>query len=132
MNENSGIIGVGEGKMNVLPRYAEAVIPIEKFINYALNPEKDTNKATAFNLALGFKLEHAGILITAIKNNLSYYPAIPKGNSGHGMRYEVVMNITGINGKTAKVLTAWIDDKESGEMRLTNAYVDKKKKGEKP
>jgi len=115
--------------MNVLPRYEQAVIPIDKLTNYALNPEKDTNKATAFNLALGFKREHAEMLITAIKNNLSEYPATPKGDSGHGMRYEVIMDIIGINGKTAKVLTAWIDDKKSGEMRLINAYIDKRKRG---
>lgn len=115
---------------NLLPRYEEAVIPVEKFTKYALNHEKDTNKATAFNLALGYKTEHTEILIASIKNNLSEYPAINKGDSGHGMRYEVVMNLTGINGKTARVITAWIDDKRNGEMRLTNAYVDKKKRGE--
>lgn len=31
------------------------------------------------------------------------------------------------NGKTAKVITAWIDDKSTGEMRLVSSCVDKKK-----
>jgi len=115
---------------DLLPRYEKAVIPTHKFINYVLDPEKDTNKAAAFNLALGFKKEHAELLISAVRSNLPFYPAIPKGDAGHGMRYEVIMDIKGINGKTARVLTAWIDDKENGEMRLINAYVDKRKKGD--
>lgn len=41
------------------------------------------------------------------------------------MTYEVIMDITGQNGKTAKVLTAWIDDKSNGEMRLITVHVDK-------
>lgn len=48
-----------------------------------------------------------------------------KGDRGYGMIYEVVMDITGPNKKTAKVLTAWINDKNNGEMRLTTVHVDK-------
>jgi hypothetical protein len=39
--------------MNILPRAEKAVIPIEKFTMYALNAERESNKADAFNLALG-------------------------------------------------------------------------------
>jgi len=39
-------------------------------------------------------------------------------------QYEVIMEITGANGKIAKVLTGWIDDSSNGEMRLTTAHVD--------
>jgi|HigsolmetaAR206D_1030411.scaffolds.fasta_scaffold04696_6 hypothetical protein len=39
------------------------------------------------------------------------------------------MDIKGPNGKTAKVLTAWIVDNVTNETRLTNIYVDKKKGG---
>ena len=44
------------------------------------------------------------------------------------MTYEVIMDITGPNGKTAKVLTAWIDDRNNGEMRLTTIHVDQEAK----
>lgn len=37
--------------------------------------------------------------------------------------------MTGPNGKTAGVITAWIDDKDTKEMRLVSAYVDKKRGG---
>lgn len=108
-----------------LPRYQEAVIPRAKFTEYALNPLKDANKAEAFRRALGYTLENADDLIEQINAKLSEYNAIEKGDRGWGMTYEVVMDITGPNGKTAKVLTAWIDDKKSGEMRLTTIHVDK-------
>lgn len=108
-----------------LPRYKEAYIPKEKLTEYALNPAKDANKAEAFKKALGYTLENAGDLIEQIHTNLPQYNAIEKGDRGYGMTYEVVMDITGSNGKKAKVLTAWIDDKNNGQMRLTTVHVDK-------
>lgn len=107
-----------------LPKYKDAVIPRAKFTHYALEPEKDPDKTEAFRLALGYTKENADELIKQIYENLPYYDAIEKGNRGWGMTYEVIMDITGPNGKTAKVLTAWIDDNASGEMRLTTVHVD--------
>jgi len=64
-------------------------------------------------------------LIEQIRENIYNFPAITKGDIGYGLRYEVVMNIEGVNGKSTKVLTTWIDDVSSREMRLTSVYVDK-------
>lgn len=116
--------GAGSGIIR-LPRYQEVSIPRAKFTEYALNPLKDANKAEAFKKALGYTLENADDLIEQINAKLSEYNAVEKGDRGWGATYEVVMDITGPNGKTAKVLTAWIDDKNSGEMRLTTIHVDK-------
>jgi hypothetical protein len=116
--------------MNLLPNYERAVIPIEKLTGRSLNPKTDKNKAEAFKLALGYTLEHAELLKRQILENLPFYKAVPKSDKGFGMRYEVIMNLTGINGKTARVLTAWIDDKEINEMRLTAVYVDRRKNDE--
>ena len=63
--------------IGVLPGANEAVMPVEKFTMYALNPSRQADKAV------------------------------------------------GENGKTAKVLTGWIDDAETGQMRLTSVYVNK-------
>lgn len=41
------------------------------------------------------------------------------------------MNLTGPNGKVTKVITAWIDDAQTGKRRLVSAYVDKKRGDEK-
>lgn len=108
-----------------LPRYENAVIPKAKFTQYALNPEKDPDKANAFEKALGYTMDNADELIRQIYDKISEYNAKEKPDNGWGKRYEVIMDITGPNGKTAKVLTAWIDDKNTGEMRLTSVYVDK-------
>jgi hypothetical protein len=93
-------------------------------LNYALNPEKDFNKAEAFKKALGYTLDNADELIAQVREKLPDYKAVEKGDRGWGMTYEVIMNIKGPNGKTAKVLTAWIDDNKNGEMRLTTIHVD--------
>ncbi len=108
-----------------LPRYKDAVIPKAKFTQYALNQNKDPDKARAFEKALGYTEDNADELISQIYDKISEYDAKEKPDNGWGKRYEVIMDITGPNGKTAKVLTAWIDDKNTGEMRLTSAYVDK-------
>ena len=108
-----------------LPRYKEAVIPKAKFTQYALNPNKDPDKARAFERALGYTVDNADELISQIYDKISEYEAVEKGDRGWGMSYEVVMDITGPNGKTAKVLTGWIDDKNNGEMRLTTVHIDR-------
>ena len=110
--------------MNILPKLSQVVIPIEKFTKYALNIEKDPDKAIAFELALGYTLDNVEKLIENIKNNLDKFPATQKENKGYGDTYEVIMDITGENGKTAKVLTAWIDDKSKNEMRLVTVHID--------
>lgn len=116
MDSGSGIIK--------LPRYKDAVIPKSKFTQYALNSDKDPDKAKAFEKALGYTMDNADDLIEQIYEKLPDYEAVEKGDRGWGMTYEVIMDITGPNGKTAKVLTAWIDDKNNGEMRLTTVHVD--------
>lgn len=114
------------GKMR-LPKQENVRIPEAKFTQYALNPKKDPNKAKAFKEALGYDLSNSDELIHNIKEHLSEFNAVEKPDNGHGRRYEVVMELTGPNGKTANVLTAWIDDTKTGEMRLTTAYVDKRR-----
>ena len=123
--DKTGIIELGGDAVGVLPKTDKVVIPVEKFVNYALNPNKQPNKALAFQHALGYNIDNASQLIEQIRENVCNFPAVAKDDIGYGLRYEVVMNVTGVNGKTAKVLTAWIDDASNGEMRLTSVYVDK-------
>lgn len=102
-----------------------AKIPEEKFIDYALNPIKSPEKAKAFQDALGYNSDNCDDLIKNIKEHIDESKFVEKGDNGYGMRYEYVMNITGANGKSANVLTAWIQDGE--EKRLTSVYVTNKK-----
>ena len=86
-------------KVQSLPRSEEAVIPRAKFTEYALNPERDADKAAAFKAALGYTSENAEELIRQIYDKLPEYEAVEKGDRGWGMTYEVIMDITGPNGK---------------------------------
>ena len=122
--ENSGIIGLGDENLEILPNADKAVIPIEKFTKYALNHEKQRDKAIAFQQALGYNLSNYQKLIDNIKYNLKNYPAIPKPDLGYGIRYEVIMFLLGENNKRAKVLTAWIVDNATQETRLISTYID--------
>lgn len=96
-----------------------------KFTGYALNPEKDINKATAFKAALGYDISNADELITNIFDHVDESKLVPKDDIGYGMRYEYVVQMVGANGKKANVLTAWIQDGK--KKRLTSVYVTEKK-----
>ena len=113
--------------MEILPRADEVIIPIEKFIKYALDPINSRGKWVAFEEALGYNLGNANVLVENIRQNIKYFNAVSKGDKGYGGTYAVLMELTGINGKTANVMTAWLDEKETGIIRLTSAYVKKRK-----
>jgi hypothetical protein len=117
----------GDEMDGILPKANEAVIPVEKFTKYALDPLNSKGKSVAFEKALGYSLDNVDLLIDNILRNLANYPATYKGNNKFGETYTVLMTLTGANGKTANVLTSWIDDKQTGKMRLTSAYVKKRR-----
>ena len=110
----------------LLPNYQNAIIPAEKFTEYALNPLKDKNKAEAFEKALGYNLNNSDKLIENIKNNIDKFSAKEKEDLGYGPRYEITMKLLGENNKEANVKTAWIIDKDTKQTRLTSAYVTSK------
>lgn len=102
-----------------------AAIPEEKLVRYALNNEhpRGKDKAIAFERALGYNKSNYKELIDSVLKNLPSFPAIPKGVDEYGEKYEMLMLLTGPNGKTARVKTAWRKDKE-GKIRLVSIYVD--------
>lgn len=100
-------------------------IPQAKLSGYALNPQKDPNKAKAFEMALGYTMSNAADLEKNIFDHLDKENFVEKGDTGYGMRYENILTLTGPNGKQANVMTAWIDDGNGGK-RLTSIYVTKR------
>lgn len=120
--KNSDIIKKNTSIDNVTGQNAS--IPDEKFYQYALNPTKSPDKAKAFKSALGYDLDNARDLIANIREHFDKTLLKPKGDNGYGQRYEMIMELTGPNGKSAKVLTAWIDDKEKREFRLVTVHID--------
>lgn len=79
-----------------------ANIPEEKFTKYALDPTKSPDKAKAFQSALGYNKSNYNKLIENIKNNIDENKFVKKGDKGHGMLYEYVMELKGENGKKSK------------------------------
>ena len=113
--------------MGILPNSDSVYISESKINGYALNPEREPNKAAAFREALGYDLSNAEMLINNIRENIKKFEATRKQDNGYGIRYEVIMTLTGENGKRANVKTAWIVDGVTGETRLISAYVTKKR-----
>lgn len=103
-------------------------IPMQKFVGYALNPQNAPDKARVFKSALGYDISNADALIQNIITHADETKFTEKGDSGYGMRYEYIMELTGANGKQANVLTAWI--RQNGKLRLTSVYVTKRRRAE--
>ena len=103
-------------------------IPMQKFVGYALNPQNAPDKARVFKSALGYDISNADALIQNIITHADETKFTEKGDSGYGMRYEYIMELTGANEKQANVLTAWI--RQNGKLRLTSVYVTKRRRTE--
>ncbi|WP_171804992.1 phage portal protein [Mahella australiensis] len=120
---------------NIANNTANSIINKEKVYNveqklksYSLNMSHPSgkNKAIAFERALGYNISNYQTLIEQIYQGIDQYPAVYKGTDQYGDKYEIVMDITGNNGKTAKVKTAWRIEND-GKIRMVSAYVDKTK-----
>ena len=95
---------------------------------YALNPEKDANKARAFEMALGYNLGNVDKLIENVERHINENEVVRKPATKYGEPFQITLELEGVNGKSALVTTGWIIDFETGEIRLTSIYVDKRKK----
>jgi Domain of unknown function (DUF6883) len=117
---------------NALPNYEKAVVSEDKLRKYALSSQhvssvKGKNKALIFERRLGFNETNCEILKQRILDELPYYEAKLGQGDVYGQRYEVVLSILGVNGETAKIITAWIIDVGVDYPRLISTYVLKRK-----
>ena len=103
--------------LSVLPKADEAIIPVEKFLNYVLDPINSRGKSISFREALGYTKENADLLIMNIRQNLKNFPAEKKGDRGYGEMYAVLMELVGVNNRLAHVLTdTWFMAKPDREL----------------
>ncbi len=102
---------------HALPNYQNAVILREKLERYCLNPRhvsrpygssSGKDKARVFKAALGFEQADWELLKLRVLEALPYYEALLREEDDYGKRYNVELPITGPNGNTVTVLTAWI------------------------
>lgn len=96
--------------------------------------DKARSKARAWKKWLDFTEKDAADIERQVMARAAKFPAIAKGSPDmHGERFSVYIPVTGNNGKTVDVMTAWIYDRntESGgsidtRPRLINCYIDGK------
>lgn len=127
--------GVRKPHPNALPNYEKAVVPREKLEKYALDPfhvsrvlgkSSGKDKARVFKSALGFDRSTWEILQREILEGLPYQEAILGSEDEYGKRYNVILPVTGPNGNTANVVTAWIIRTGTDHPSLTTAFCEKR------
>lgn len=103
-----------------------------KLTGYSLNPNHSSgkDKARVWAATIGAGPRDAGEIERQVMMSLHRYPAVPEGAPQEfGEKFTVMVPVTGPNGKTVDVLTAWIYDKNrsgtaySTVPRLTTIYV---------
>jgi len=110
--------------MAKLPNADQAVIPLEKLTEYALNPDHPTgrHKAHVFKAVLGLSLEDSSFLHQAIQAIVISHDAVPEEANSYGARYVIDFELTTDAG-TAIVRTSWIIRNGEDFPRLTSCYV---------
>lgn len=103
-------------------------IPEAKIFRYALNEQHPSGKykAFVFESVLGFNSSNGDKLIEKIKAAVlqNVDRLTEKGRTPDGsLRYELILEIEGENGRVAKVLTAW--QKIGSTLRLVTIHVCK-------
>ena len=108
-----------------LPRAIEAVIPLEKLTRYALDPshQRGQHKARVFASVLGIRGDDWRYLHDQILEAVRTAPVQATRITPFGIAYEVVIEVEGLNGATAPVVTTWIVQGDE-PPRLTSTWVD--------
>jgi hypothetical protein len=109
--------------MTPLPHCEHAIIEDSKLVRYALNPrsERGQHKARVFAQVLGFNLSNWELLKRTIIEALPARPATVTSETVFGKKYEVIVPITGPNGRTVDVLTVWQFDRLPDSGRYADA-----------
>lgn len=112
------------------PDFSKATVDEKgKLKGYCLNPDHPVgkNKARVFESALGFTQGDAPELAKQIKEGVKNAKPVPGKTDKYGSRYTVDVQVTGRNGRTVTVETAWIIRPGSTEPSLVAAFVKKEK-----
>uniref|UniRef100_B8HZQ0 DUF6883 domain-containing protein n=1 Tax=Cyanothece sp. (strain PCC 7425 / ATCC 29141) TaxID=395961 RepID=B8HZQ0_CYAP4 len=106
---------------------AQVVIDPRKLINYALDPENPvgSNKAIIFQRRLGYTKDNYEPLLQQIHAQALGAEAVPTQLDQHGQRYQVDLEVDGVEGQKAIVRTGWIVEPKANFARLVTLYVRK-------
>ena len=107
---------------------SRVVIDPRKLTEYALNPDnpKGADKAVMFQRHLGFTKDNYEALLEQISAQALETEAIVGRADEHGQRYQVDLEIIGIEGQREIVRTGWIVEPDSEVAMLVTLYVRKR------
>ena len=107
-----------------LPNAQNAVVEIEKLVEYCLNPDhpRGKHKARVFLASCGLTQDQASELQAALLNAALNLDAELGAGDDYGQRYMVDLEVTGPTG-TAQVRSAWIIRQEEDFPRFVSCYV---------
>lgn len=99
-----------------LPRAREAIVPTDKLVGYALNPRhpRGRHKARVFAAALGIRQSEWRCLHDQLLQAVVDAAVRGRRITPHGVLYDVVVFVDGLNGATRRVATIWL---VAGERR---------------
>jgi hypothetical protein len=104
---------------------------LDKLTKYSMDPDspRGKHKAKVWQAALGMDKSHAEDVQQQIMERLPGLPALKDSADEHGERFSVLVPITGPNGRTVDVTTAWIYKRTNGSVstkpRLVTCFVGK-------
>ncbi|MCY7285795.1 MAG: hypothetical protein LH679_20660 [Cyanobacteria bacterium CAN_BIN43] len=107
--------------------FVNLIVDPRKLTEYALNPDNPigADKATVFEKKLGYTRNNYEKLLQQIQSFAWDAEAILKREDEHGQRYQVDLEIAGLQGQTATVRTGWIVEPGANFARLVTLYVRK-------
>ena len=97
-----------------------------------MDSERGRDKAVLWKELLGIDKRHAAMVERQIMKQIAHLPAVRNKTDKSGERFNVMVPVTGRNGRTVDVVTAWIYDRDtvtgsrSTVPRLTTCFVPKK------
>jgi hypothetical protein len=98
-----------------------------KLTDYALNPDNPVgaDKALIFRLRLGYTRDNYELLLQQIETQALAAEALPTQADQHGQRYQLDLEIAGVEGQSDIVRTGWIVPPGADFARLVTLYVRK-------
>ncbi|AVK62970.1 hypothetical protein C5Z26_02000 [Lactobacillus sp. CBA3606] len=112
-----------------LPNLNNLDLPIAKFTKYLFNPGSEVGwpKGQLITNKLGIGTNNYQELRKIILDAAVKYPAISKGDLGHGERYQQNIIVYDKDNHATNMLVAWIDD--HGSTRMTTTFIEEAKDG---
>ena len=110
--------------MQKLPHPERAILHIDKFTDYCLNPEHPygKHKARVFKSALNLGMEDAETLRVVMLDVVHQGMAVPAKRNAYGQKYIIDFEMEH-SGKTAEVRTVWIVRDDEDFPRFVTCYI---------